>query len=38
MSIQNRARERFEQFLGEEFDDVIEEYQDEIENLLECKL
>ena len=33
-----RVRRRLEQFLGKEFDDVIEDYQDEVEDLLDCKL
>ena len=31
------VRRRLEQFLGKEFDDVIEDYQDEVEDLLDCK-
>ena len=36
--VQERVRERLEKFLRKEFDDVIEEYQDEVDNLLECEL
>ena len=38
MSIQMKVRMRLERFLGEEFEAVIDEYQDEVENLLECEL
>ena len=31
-------RDRLERFLRREFEDVVEEYQDEVDNLLVCKL
>ena len=37
-AVRVRIRERLERFLGEEFEGVIEDYEDEIEDLLECKL
>ena len=37
-SVRGKVRQRLERFLREEFEDVIDNYQDEIENLLECKL
>ena len=38
MSIQMKVRMKLERFIGEEFEEVIDEYQDEVENLLECEL
>ena len=35
--VQGKVRERLERFLRREFEDVIEEYQDEVDNLLECE-
>ena len=32
------VRQRLEIFLGEEFEGVIEDYKDEINNLRKCKL
>ena len=36
-SIQEKAQRRLEKFLRKEFEDVVENYQDEIDNLLECE-
>ena len=38
MSIQMKVRMKLERFIGEEFEEVIDEYQDEVENLIECEL
>ena len=35
--VQEKVRERLEVFLGKEFEEVIEEYQDEVDNLLACE-
>lgn len=37
-SVNNEIHERLEQFLEEEFEGVIEDYQDEVDDLLECEL
>ena len=37
-AVQMKLRRRLEEFIGEEFEEVIEEYQDEVDDLLECKL
>ena len=37
-SVRGKVRQRLERFLREEFEDVIDNYQEELENLLECKL
>ena len=36
-AVQKRIRTRFERFLGEEFEGTIEDYQDVVTDLLECK-
>ena len=36
--VQERVQRRLETFLRREFRDVIDDYQDEIDNLLECEL
>ena len=36
--VQEKVRKRLEQSLGEEFQDVIDNYKDEIENLMDCEL
>ena len=35
--VQEKVRERLEVFLRKEFEEVIEEYQDEVDNLLACE-
>ena len=35
--VQKRIRKRLERFLGEKFEGVIEDYEDEVADLLECK-
>ena len=35
--VQEKVRERLETFLRKEFEEVIEEYQDELDNLIECE-